>query len=66
MEQVKAMAQGAGEITIDGSELLRSFRIGVRMPRAFGLRMWMATRLFALAGLVSGMNVIVEVSDDEG
>ena len=59
------MACSAGEITVDGSELLSSIRIGVRMPRMFGLRMWVATRLFELAGLVSGMNVVVEIDDED-
>lgn len=52
------------EIVIDGRELVASIRIGVRLPRAFGVRMWVATRLLELAGLVSGMNVVVEVDGD--
>lgn len=59
------MARNAGEITIDGNELMRSVRIGVRMPRMIGLRMWIATRLFELAGLVTGWNVVVEVDEDQ-
>lgn len=51
------------EIVIDGGEMLRSVRLGVRMPRMFGLRMTVATWLFLLAGLVSGTNVVVEVDD---
>ena len=54
------MAKDAGEITIDGGELIRSIHIGIRMPRMFGLRMTVATWLFNLAGLVSGTNVVVE------
>jgi len=57
------MAKDLGEIAIDGNELLGSIRIGVRMPRAFGLRMWIATCFFRLAGWASGMNVVVEVGD---
>ncbi len=53
------------EIVIDGRDLLSSIRLGVRMPRAFGLRMWIATRLFELAGLISGATVVVEVDDDD-
>lgn len=49
------------EITIDGRELLASVRIGVRMPRALGLRVWAATKLIELAALVSGFNVAAEV-----
>lgn len=58
------MAKDAGEITIDGSELIRSIRIGIRVPRMLGLRMTVATWLFNLAGLVSGTNVVVEVDED--
>ena len=47
------------EIVIDGRELVASIRIGVRLPRAFGVRMWVATRLLVLAGLVRGTNVVV-------
>uniref|UniRef100_A0A1A7GCZ4 Putative membrane protein n=1 Tax=biofilter metagenome TaxID=1070537 RepID=A0A1A7GCZ4_9ZZZZ len=53
------------EIIIDGRDLLTSIRIGVKMPRMFGLRMTIATWLFKLAGLVSGLNVFVEADDDE-
>jgi hypothetical protein len=51
------------EIIVDGSELLRSVRLGVRLPRMFGPRMTIATWLFSLAGFVSGANVVVEVDD---
>jgi uncharacterized membrane protein len=53
------------EIIIDGNDLISSIKIGVKMPRMFGLRMTVATWLFTLAGLVGGMNVVVEVDDDE-
>lgn len=53
------------EIVIDGRDLLTRIRIGVKMPRMFGLRMTLATWLFNLAGRVSGMSVIVEVDDDD-
>lgn len=53
------------EIVIDGRDLLSSIRIGVKMPRMFGLRMTVAMWLFNLAGRVSGMSVIVEVDGDE-
>ncbi|PRD42165.1 hypothetical protein C5748_17010 [Phyllobacterium phragmitis] len=49
------------EIIIDGAELLSSIRIGVRMPRMFGLRMTLATWIFKLAGWVSGANVAVQI-----
>jgi len=53
------------EIIIDGRDLLTSIRIGVKMPRMFGLRMTIATWLFKLAGFVSSLNVVVEADDDE-
>lgn len=57
------MTMARDEIIVDGSELMRSVRLGVRMPRMFGARMTLATWLFSLAGLVSGTNVVVEVDD---
>lgn len=59
------MARSAAEITINGSELLRNIRINIRWPRAFGLRMWIAGRLFVLAGKISGTSVVVEVEGDD-
>lgn len=53
------------EIIVDGRELLSSIRIGVRMPRAFGVRVAIATYLFELAGWVSGTTVEIEVDDDD-
>ncbi|KAA9369552.1 hypothetical protein [Ochrobactrum quorumnocens] len=53
------------EIVLDCRELISSINIGVKMPRMFGLRMAVATWLFKLAGLVSGVNVVVEADDDE-
>ena len=58
------MAKNAGEIVINGDELLHSLRIGIRMPRLFAPRMTVATWLFRLAGWVSGTNVVVEVDED--
>ncbi|MBN9079657.1 MAG: hypothetical protein BGN87_18405 [Rhizobiales bacterium 65-79] len=58
------MARSAGEITIDGSDILRNIRINIRWPRALGLRMWVASRLFQLGGWVSGTNVVVEIEAD--
>ena len=60
------MARSAGEVTIDGRELLSSVRITVRWPRALGLRMWIATRLFLLGGWMSGTSVMIEIEGDEG
>lgn len=57
------MTMARDEIIVDGSELLRSVRLGVRLPRMFGPRMTIATWLFSLAGFVSGTNVVVEVDD---
>jgi len=57
------MARTSDEITINGSDLLCSLRIGIKMPRMFGPRMTVATWLFQLAGVVSGTKVVVEVDD---
>ena len=57
------MARTRDEITINGSDLLCSLRIGIKMPRMFGPRMTVATCLFRLVGVVSGTNVVVEVDD---
>ena len=59
------MVRNRSEIIVDGGKLLRSLRIGVRMPRMFGPRMTLATWLFTLAGWVSGLNVVVEVGEDD-
>jgi len=53
------------EIIVDGRDLISNINIGVKMPRMSGLRMTVATWLFGLAGLVSGMNVVIEVDEDE-
>lgn len=53
------------EIIVDGSDLIKSIRIGVRMPRMLRVRMVIASWLFTLAGLVSGSNVVVEVNNEE-
>lgn len=52
------------EIVINGSDLLRTLRIGIKMPRMFAPRMTVATWLFNLAGFVSGTNVVVVIDDD--
>jgi hypothetical protein len=57
------MARSAGEITIDDRELMSAITMNIRMPRLFWFRMYAATRLFALAGWITGMNVVVEVDD---
>ncbi|PWJ75274.1 hypothetical protein C7441_12157 [Pseudaminobacter salicylatoxidans] len=59
------MARNAGEIVIDGRELMSSLTVSIRMSRMFGVRIWIATRLFELAGLVTGWNVVVEIEGDE-
>ena len=58
------MARDCGEIIVDGSELLCRLRIRMKMPRLFGPRMTVAMWLFQFAGLVSGLNVVVEVDDE--
>lgn len=59
------MARNAGEITIDGRELMSMIRITFHLPRAFGLRMTVARWLFRLGGWVSGATVVIDVDDDE-
>lgn len=58
------MARDCGEVIFDGSELLCCLRLRMKMPRLFGPRMTVAMWLFQLAGLVSGLNVVVEVDDE--
>jgi hypothetical protein len=58
------MTRNAGEITIDGRELVSVIKMNIRMPRLFWFRMYAATRLFTLAGWITGMNVVVEVDDE--
>ena len=49
---------------IDSREILLGIHVTVRMPRLFGLRLWVAAKLVALAGVVSGTNMVVEMDDD--
>jgi hypothetical protein len=53
------------EIVVDGRELMSTVTLSVRMPRLFGLRMWLATKLFELAATVTGFNVVIEVDDED-
>jgi len=52
-------------LTVDGRELMSSITLRVRMPRALGLRLWLACKLFHLAGWVSGTTVTVEMEDQD-
>lgn len=52
------------EIIIDGNELMHRVTLGFRMPRAFGFRIWLATKLFDLGGWISGLNIVVEFDDE--
>lgn len=45
---------------IHASELMSSITIRVRGLKAMGVRLWLAARLLALAGLVSGVNLVIE------
>jgi len=54
-----------GDLVIDGREVMSSIRIDVRLPRAFGMRMTIATYLFQLAGWVSGASVEIGADDDD-
>lgn len=56
------------ELVVNGQQLLSSVVIKVRMPRALGLRMWIAGRLFGLAAWVSGTSVVIglDAGGDDG
>lgn len=58
------MARDAGEIVIDGRELRSSLIVTIRMPRLFGLRLWVAAKLVSLAGVVSGTRITVELDEE--
>lgn len=51
------------EVQIDGKELKQQLTISLRMPRAFGFRMWLTARILALAGMVSPVQIEVDIHD---
>lgn len=51
------------EVTFDGSELMSELRLSIRMPRAFGFRMWVVRQLLAVIGWVSPVTLDVDVVD---
>lgn len=53
------------EVKLDGGELMDQLTISLRMPRAFGFRMWIAGRLIALARAVSLVPIEARISDDD-
>ncbi|ALJ14109.1 hypothetical protein [Sphingopyxis macrogoltabida] len=42
---------------------MKQVKISVKLPRAFGLRIWLTAKLIRLAGLVAPVTIEVEVSD---
>ena len=54
------------EVKLDGSELMESLTITLRMPKAFGLRMWLVGRLIAVARVISPVTIkaIVDGADE--
>lgn len=52
------------EMTVDGRDLMQSVTIKVRMPRALGLRIWMASKLLGLSGWVSGVSMVIEMDEE--
>jgi hypothetical protein len=51
------------EVQIDGKELMQQITISLRMPPAFGFRMWLTARILALAGIVSPVQIEAEIHD---
>jgi hypothetical protein len=51
-------------MVIDGREVVQGIKLVVRMPRAFGFRMWLTTKLLGLVAVVSGCTVEIEVDDE--
>lgn len=52
-------------ITVDGRDLMARINFTVRMPRGHGLRIWLACKLLALAGWVSGVGMAVEMDGED-
>lgn len=53
-------------LNLDAGQLMSSVTMTFTLTRTYRLRMWLAVRLIALAGLALGTTmVIVEVDDDE-
>ncbi|MDB5540538.1 MAG: hypothetical protein JWQ89_2265 [Devosia sp.] len=53
------MAQGVGTIKVD----MPTLTLRVRMPRAYGLRMWATAVLLRLAGAIGPHDIEIEVVD---
>jgi hypothetical protein len=49
-------------VTLDTGKVMRSVQIRVRIPRTFGLRIWLAAQVFRLGGWIAGCALIVETS----
>lgn len=44
---------------------MSSVKLKVKMPLAFGLRLWVATKLILLAGVITGFTVEITHEEDE-
>jgi hypothetical protein len=51
------------EVKLDGSELMESLTITLRMPKAFGPRMWLVGWLIRLARFISPVRVEAQIID---
>ncbi|WP_156176984.1 hypothetical protein [Rhizobium sp. LC145] len=51
------------KVELDGGELMQGLTLTLRMPKAFGLRMWIVGRLIAIARRISPVRI--EVGLDE-
>ncbi len=55
------MARDAGTITMP----LPRLTVRVKLPRAYGVRMWCVARLIGLAGLIGPHGMVVEIDGDQ-
>lgn len=53
------------EVKLDAGELTDSLTTTLKMPRAFGPRMWLVGRLIRLAAFISPVKVEAELVDTE-
>lgn len=53
------------EAKLDAGELMDSLTITLKMPRAFGPRMWLVGRLIRLAAFISPVKVEAKLIDTD-
>jgi thiamine pyrophosphate-dependent acetolactate synthase large subunit-like protein len=53
------------ELTVDGKVICENITISIRMPRAFGFRMWLTAKLLAAMIWVSPVKIGASIDDDE-